>query len=579
MLKKLVTLIFQFSIILIFTIGTLTGCTKVKTVQPSDDYSTNQITTPSPKPPQLLNEIHYINSSNSVTETDLILSGQADMISRVDSLEEVENLAVEKQISLISSSKGGSKISCVFFNLRRSPTDDLSFREAIARVINRDFLSHRILNGRVVPLNTYVPPLNEDWVNKDAAAPPFNSTQANEVLNEAGYRFDKEYKSRVNPKTNEPLSLTVLTPLRNINPILWNIGYTLTYYINGLGIKAYHIALPDYLCRRQAMESRDFDILIQDISLNQAPFGLYPLLHSSQDKNWTNAFSGVHDLELDKALEALWSSLDILTAQKEAKEIQALLVKNLPYVAVCSMPVYSAIRGDWNGIVDVPGMGISNFWTYQSISPSNNSQNSILKLIAPGGFNSLNPLIAASAAEWEVLHNIYNPLFYNDPINMRDIPILASSWDVENWTTSTNGKGMKITFHLADGIKWQDGVPFNSKDIKFCIDYIKSNRIPKFENTINLVEKVTAPDDLTVEIYLNDCGYRYLYDFNWFTFLPEHIWSNVADYEAFKPWTEANSNNQDMTKLVGQGLYILKPGDLSNGVQLYRNKNAYLVKP
>ena len=545
----------------------LSGCTK-KNVVPTISNSN-------------LNEIHYISVplSDATKETNMLLSGQVNMIPTIQNLSEAENLMAAKNVQVLHSDKGSFTISCVFFNMRRSPNNDQSFREAISRIVNRDYVANKMLNGMAIPCTTFVPPLADDWTNNAATAPTFDSIQAAKMLNDASYRYDTNAQSRIDPTTNKPLHITILTPLQSEKSVLWDIGYMLTYYLNELGIKADHIALPDYLFLPRSMQTRDYDILVQDVFLAQAPFGLYPLLHSSQDQDWTNAFSGIHDSALDVDLEQLWSGLDLPAAQKAAYSIQDRLAKSLPYVAVCSVPVYSAVNGQWDGIVKMPDVGASNIWTYQSIHPAAKSPNSILQLTSPGGFANLNPLLATSANEWSVLQQIYSPLLYSDPVTMNDTPVLASKWDIAAWTTPSGGKGMEVTFHLVDGIKWQDGVPFTSQDIEFCIDFIKAHGVPKFEDITNLVDHVQTPDKLTVEIYLNDSGYRHLYDLAWLTFMPQHIWNGVTDYQTFKPWTEVDPANKDLTKLVGQGLYILKPGDISSGVQLYRNQNAYIAKP
>ncbi|HXY73817.1 MAG TPA: ABC transporter substrate-binding protein, partial [Dehalococcoidales bacterium] len=410
-------------------------------------------------------------------------------------------------------------------------------------------------------------------------APGFNTINATKTLDSAGYRFDKTLKSRINPKTGQPLHMTVLTPLKDTSPVLWDIGYTLTYYINGLGIEADHVALPDYLFQLRAMETRDFDILVQDITLSKAPFGLYSLLYSSRDTDGTDAFSGIHDNNLDILLEQLWSSLDLPAAQKAAQDVQSKLADILPYVPVCSVPVFSAVNEQWVGFVNMPGTGISNLWSYESIKSTGKTTNNALRLIVSGEIDNLNPLTASTSGEWSILSQIFSPLFYSDPQSLQDTPVLAKKWDVQPWTTPSGSKGTKITFHLIDGVTWQDGVPFTAQDIKFGIDYIVSKQVPGFEDISNLVDNVQTPDNLTVEIYLKDSGYRYIYDFAWLTFLPQHIWQNVDDYHSFSPWNEINPQNKELTKLVGQGPFVLKPGNISNGIRLVKNESAVQVKP
>jgi peptide/nickel transport system substrate-binding protein len=47
-----------------------------------------------------------------------------------------------------------------------------------------------------------------------------------------------------------------------------------------------------------------------------------------------------------------------------------------------------------------------------------------------------------------------------DPIAMDIIPELAHTWDVSDG-------GKTITFHLHKGVKWHDGTPFSSADVKY----------------------------------------------------------------------------------------------------------------
>ena len=526
-------------------------------------------------------ELHYIPVplNDPGKETSMILGGQANLIRKIGSISEIENLQGKQDIQVIKSGKSGFTINCIFFNLRRNPGSEPAFRAAIARIVNRDYLAGSILNDLVSPCSYFVPPISKAWTNEDAAAPPFDPVQAANMLDAAGYVFDKDAKTRKDPVTHEPLYLTILTPLQNYDPVSWDIGYLVTYYINGLGIKADHIALPDILYKERAMQSRDFDILVQEISLAQSPFGLYPLLHSSRDQKGSNAFPGVRDPVLDAELETLWSDPDPTAARQAALSIQTWLAGNLPYVAVCSTPAYSAVRGQWDGIVNLPGYGIDNLWTYQAIRPSGQNPGGALTLTAPGGFDSLNPLLANSEAEWSVLQQIFSPLLYSDPQDMTDKPILASSWDTEAWKAPDGRQGMKVTFHLVDKVTWQDGVPFTSQDVKFCIDFLRSHPVSRFENIVSRIDHVEAQNDLTVEIYLNDSGCRYVYQLAWFTFMPQHIWRDVTDYQAFRPWEEENPQDRSLTGLVGQGPYILKKGDLKNGVQLYRYSKAYVVKP
>ena len=85
-----------------------------------------------------------------------------------------------------------------------------------------------------------------------------------------------------------------------------------------------------------------------------------------------------------------------------------------------------------------------------------------------------------------------------DPKGQEVIPELAHSWEMRDG-------GKTITFHLRKGVKWHDGAPFSSADVKYTIERIMnppegmvSPRGPVFKA---LIERVEAPDPDTVVVY------------------------------------------------------------------------------
>jgi len=88
-----------------------------------------------------------------------------------------------------------------------------------------------------------------------------------------------------------------------------------------------------------------------------------------------------------------------------------------------------------------------------------------------------------------------------DPLALEIIPDLARTWEISDG-------GATVTFHLAKGVKWHDGAPFSSADVKYTIERIKdpptgmvSPRQGVFKATIASVE---APDPNTVVVKSND---------------------------------------------------------------------------
>ena len=85
-----------------------------------------------------------------------------------------------------------------------------------------------------------------------------------------------------------------------------------------------------------------------------------------------------------------------------------------------------------------------------------------------------------------------------DPKGQEIVPELADTWEVSDG-------GKTLTFHLHKGVKWHDGAPFSSADVKYTIERIMhppqgmvSPRGPVFNA---LIERVEAPDPDTVVVY------------------------------------------------------------------------------
>ena len=85
-----------------------------------------------------------------------------------------------------------------------------------------------------------------------------------------------------------------------------------------------------------------------------------------------------------------------------------------------------------------------------------------------------------------VMPKVYEGLFdYDNDGKM--LPILATSYD-----TSADGKTVK--FNLRKGVKWHDGKPFTSADVKFTIMDVLKKVHPRGPNSFREVTNIETPD-------------------------------------------------------------------------------------
>jgi peptide/nickel transport system substrate-binding protein len=149
-----------------------------------------------------------------------------------------------------------------------------------------------------------------------------------------------------------------------------------------------------------------------------------------------------------------------------------------------------------------------------------------------------------------------------DPKGQEVIAELAHSWDLSDG-------GKTVTFHLHKGVKWHDGMPFSSADVKYTIERIMhppqgmvSPRGPVFKA---LIERVEAPDPETVVVYGKGPSKLLLTLFasGHNVIIPKHI-------------VETDPVNALKTKVIGTGPFRLKEPPTTSLWKYERNPDYFL---
>lgn len=130
--------------------------------------------------------------------------------------------------------------------------------------------------------------------------------------------------------------------------------------------------------------------------------------------------------------------------------------------------------------------------------------------------------------------------------------------------------GLTWTVHLRKDVKWHDGQPFTSKDVRFTYETLLN---PDVAVRSRLgADKITAfdtPDDYTVVMKLSEPYAPFIWVWNVYAIIPEHILSNVPDINK----AEFNSNP------VGTGPYVFGERVAGDHISFTANPNYHLMKP
>ena len=151
-----------------------------------------------------------------------------------------------------------------------------------------------------------------------------------------------------------------------------------------------------------------------------------------------------------------------------------------------------------------------------------------------GSLNSLNPILATNTTEAMVTRLSSDLLVSVDTTGTHEIPMLAATVPtIENGGISKDG--LTVTYHLRRNVRWQDGAPFTSRDVKFSYEALMNPANDVSSRTGFLViARVETPDPYTVVFHLKS-RYAPFVDTvfgesdNPYTIVPAHLLAHYHD--------------------------------------------------
>ncbi len=267
------------------------------------------------------------------------------------------------------------------FNMRRTPMDNLAFRQAIATLIDREYLANSIFQGIITPMYSAVPESNPFWHNPNVVIYGQGMTRAQRVaeavriLKEAGFSWEAEPKV-VNPGTRNEAVVGVLpdgqqvaaprgfklpdgTPCPELELLAPSAGYdplraTFALYIEqwareiGIPIKANLTGFNVIVDKVWAPDGFNFDMYILGWSLGNPAFPdyLYYFWHSSMD--FIDGFNtpGYRNPEFDELADAFLAAQSVEEARPLVFRMQEILARDVPYIILFDSPIVEAYRVD-----------------------------------------------------------------------------------------------------------------------------------------------------------------------------------------------------------------------------------------
>lgn len=297
----------------------------------------------------------------------------------------LEDLARSKNIKLFFNEK--SALYFMGFNLRKPPFTDVVLRQAIAVLIDKDFIISRILQGYATRMDSIVPPGNQYWFCPDV--PRYGKgmerddriKKAYQMLKAAGYTWQQPpVDDNGNVVPGEGMRLpdgrpmerfTILTPPADYDPHRSMSGIIIQEWIRELGMPAFSRPMAFGALLEQVKARHEFDAFILGYGkLSLDPDYLRNFFYSGNDKRRGWNMSGYKNPEFDRIAERSASETNKEERKKLIWEMQKIITADVPYIPIYNPKIIEAVRTEkFSGWVQTLG-GIGNIWSLCLVKPT-----------------------------------------------------------------------------------------------------------------------------------------------------------------------------------------------------------------
>ena len=291
----------------------------------------------------------------------------------------------------------------------------------------------------------------------------------------------------------------------------------------------------------------------------------YNLFHSSTADSGYN-FIGYNNPEYDQVAEAQRVETDENKRQELILKSQEIISEDQPYMLlVHPTKVYSFDNTVWNpeSMVEQPGLGIKNFWTFVGAEPIGDQKDMILN--SSDEMNAINPLYISGATDSWVTELIWDRLMRIGPDGLPQ-PWAAESYE---WIDPTT-----IEIKLRTGMQWHDGNPVTVDDVVFSFEAPNmGDEVPMYKPFVQGIETIEAVDDSTVRMTLNEPNAAFLTSsLAKINLIPKHIWAPILAELVNKP---ENAEQYVEESRVGSGPFKYVDWTLQQQVVLEANPDHW----
>ncbi|MDX2497468.1 MAG: ABC transporter substrate-binding protein [Desulfobacterales bacterium] len=291
----------------------------------------------------------------------------------------IDDLKQQKNIKIFYSKK--SALYFLGFNLRTLPFSDVNLRQAVAVLVDKEFIISRILQTYGTRMDSIVPPGNQYWFCSDVSRYGEGMDRngrikkAYHILHTAGYAWEVppvDESGRVVPGKGIRMpdgqlmkKITILTPPADYDPHRAMSGMMIQEWLKALGIPVLSRPMAFGALLDQVKGRHEFDAFILGYGrLSMDPDYLRNFFHSANDKHRGWNMSGYNNPEFDRIAEKSASEMNQELRQKLIFKMQKIIMADIPYLPIYNPALLEAVRTDtFSGWVETLD-GIGNTWSF-----------------------------------------------------------------------------------------------------------------------------------------------------------------------------------------------------------------------
>jgi peptide/nickel transport system substrate-binding protein len=255
---------------------------------------------------------------------------------------------------------------------------------------------------------------------------------------------------------------------------------------------------------------------------------IYNLFHSDTREAGYN-FVGYENPEYDEVAERQRVTTDRDERKVLIDRLQDIINEDQVYAfLVHPLQTFAFDNTVWDtsSMVEQPGLGIKNFWTFSNAAPLGDQTDMILN--SSDELNAINPFYISGATDSWITELIWDRMMRIGPTG------LAEPWAAETVEWADDAQSVTVT--LRDGMMWHDGQPVTTEDVVFSftapIDFA-----PMYKPFVDGIANIEVLDDKTLRFDLTEPNAAFetstLAKVN---LVPKHVWepllANLSEGES-----------------------------------------------